>query len=69
MAPSDVASACFSQRLSVADRHVALGQWASGHVIVSNLLRCAQGAGCERRLACAEAAEGFLCRMREDVAA
>jgi len=55
---------CFGPRVEQADRLVAGGQWASGHAIVSKMLRCAQADGCHDRDACARAAHSLMGSVR-----
>jgi hypothetical protein len=55
---------CFPPRIARADQHLALGEWATSHAIVSALLRCSARDGCADKQDCACAATSMLCHVR-----
>lgn len=57
-------SDCFTTRLSQAGRHVDLGEWASGHALLTRLRRCAARGGCAEGERCALAAEMLLADLQ-----
>jgi hypothetical protein len=61
--------ACMTERLTVAGRRIAAGDWAAGHQIAKRSLECARTGGCSVHRDCAGAADTLIGRLRHELAA
>ncbi|MGE5506458.1 MAG: hypothetical protein ACM31L_18695 [Actinomycetota bacterium] len=60
---------CMTERMAIAVRYIATGEWTAGHDIARRALNCARTGGCGERSHCACAAESLIGRLRTTLAA